>query len=169
MKADKATVRARVEDIARVILDGIMPFQISPYVSEMEAQGASPWAVPDGGSPLSSRQVRRYARWAERLIALTARTGREKSLRNHKARRQSLYARAVNKGDERTALAILADLAKLEGLYPSEDDELKREAEAMRKQMAEWKEAHGGGGNGGAAAGTDGPGERGEEVPEPDP
>jgi hypothetical protein len=138
-------------------------------VAEQERAGAAPWALPEGGKPLSRRQIRRYAGWAERLLAAASRTDREKALRKHKAQRQGLYARAVNKGDERTALAILADLAKLEGLYPSEDDALRREAEALRRQLAALKEAQRGSDNGGAAEGVGGPGERGAGVPQPGP
>src|SRR5262249_18034132 len=43
---------------------------------------------------------------------------RKQALRRHLAQRRNLYARALNKGDERTALAVLADLAELQGLYP---------------------------------------------------
>jgi hypothetical protein len=118
MKASKATVRARVDDILRVIVDGAEPWQIGPYVAEQEQAGAAPWTVPDGGKPLSRRQIRRYVSWAERLMAASPRTDREKLLRKHEAQRRNLYARAVNKGDERTALAVLQDLAKMQDLYP---------------------------------------------------
>ena len=36
----------------------------------------------------------------------------------HVARREALYARCVNAADYRSALAVLQDLAKLQGLYP---------------------------------------------------
>jgi hypothetical protein len=39
-------------------------------------------------------------------------------VRNDLARRESLYAEAVEKGDLRTASNVLKDLAALEGLYP---------------------------------------------------
>jgi hypothetical protein len=162
MKASKATTRARIEDIARVIIGGAVPFQIGPYVAEMEAKGEPPWTIPPDGKPLSRRQIRRYIRWAERLMAQACRTDTEKLLREHIARRLNLYSRAINKGDDRTALAVLQDLAKLQGLYPSEDDALKREAEALRKQLAALREAGREDGNGTAAEGTGGPRARGE-------
>jgi hypothetical protein len=169
MKATKATVRARVDDILRVILDGAQPWDVRQYVSERQAAGEPPWTLPDGAKPLSERQIRRYCDLADRRMARASRTQRRKLLREHIARRLSLYARAVNKGDERTALAVLQDLAKLQALYPSEDEMLRREAEALRKQLAEQKEAKGEGGNGPAAEGAGGPGERGEGGPQPDP
>jgi hypothetical protein len=169
MKASKRTIRARVEDLARVILDGATPWQIRQYVAEREAAGEEPWTRPEGRKGLSARQIERYADRADELLADACAADRKKLLRRHVAQRQGLFARAVNKGDERTALAVLADLAKLQGLYPSEDDELKREAEALRKQLAERKGADGGGGNGNDAKGTEGAGERGEGLPQPDP
>jgi hypothetical protein len=118
MKASKATVRARVEDLARVILDGATPWQIRQYVSEQEAAGAPPWTRPEGHKGLSARQIQRYCDRADGLLAESCVADREKLLRQHVARRQGLYARAVNKGDERSALAALRDLAELQGLYP---------------------------------------------------
>jgi hypothetical protein len=117
MKADKATVQARIEDIARVILDGAMPFQIGPYVAAQEQAGEPPWIIPENGKPLGIRHIRRYVRRAEALIADAARTNRTKLLRRHIAQRQALYARAVSQGDTRAALAVLRDLAELQGLY----------------------------------------------------
>jgi hypothetical protein len=169
MKATKATVRARVDDILRVILDGAEPWQIGPYVAEQEQAGAAPWTVPEGGKPLSRRQIRRYVSWAERLLAASCRTDRDKLLRKHAAQRRNLYARALNSGQLNVALAVLRDLAELQGLYPSADDELRREAEALRKQLAELMEAKREGGNGQAAEGTGGPAERGEGGPQPHP
>ncbi len=95
-----------------------MPFQMRQYVSEQESKGIPPWAIPPGGKPLCERQIRRYIARADKLVAENIRTNRKKRLRRHLARRESLFARAVAKGDERTALAVLRDLAELEGHYP---------------------------------------------------
>jgi hypothetical protein len=105
MKASKATVRARVEDLARVIIDGATPWQIRQYVSEQEKAAAPPWTRPEGHKGLSGRQIQRYSDRAEGLIAESTRTDSEKLSRRHQAQRQGLYTRALNKGDERTALA----------------------------------------------------------------
>ena len=102
-------------------------------------------------------------------MAESSETNRKKQVRVHLARRKSLYARAVAAGDIRAALAVLADLAKMQGLYPSEDDMLKRKAEALRKQLAELKEAKNGGSNSSTAEGAGGTGDRGEGNPQPDP
>ena len=119
MKASKATVRARVEDLARVILDGATPWQIRQYVTDQEAAKAPPWTRPEGCKGLSSRQIHRYCERADALIAESYETDREKLLRRHMAQRQNLYARALQKGDDRTALAVLRDQAELQGLYPA--------------------------------------------------
>jgi hypothetical protein len=169
MKATAATIRARVEDVLRILLDGAQPWDIRQYVSGREAAGAPPWAVPQGSKPLSERQIRRYCDQADRLIAESCRTHRKQLLRRHLAQRRNLLARALNIGDLRTALAVLDSLAKLLALFPSEDEALRREAEALRKQLRERKEANGGGGNSEAAEGVAGPGERGPSAPQPDP
>src|SRR5262245_12864078 len=118
MRATDPIIRLRIEDVLRIRLDGAEGWDVRRYVAEMEAAGTPPWAVPEGGKPLSERQIRRYVEAADRLIDESCRTSRKKALRRHLAQRRSLYARALNKGDERTALAVLADLAALEGLYP---------------------------------------------------
>jgi hypothetical protein len=124
MKADKATVQARIEDIARVILDGAMPFQIGPYLSAQEQAGEPPWKLAEGAKPLSSRHIRRLVRRAEALIAEAARTNRKRLLQRHLAQRRALYARAVQSGDVRAALACARDEAELLGLYPSKKTEV---------------------------------------------
>jgi hypothetical protein len=169
MKATAATIRARVEDLLRLLLDGAQPWDIRHYVSGREAAGAPPWAVPQGGKPLSERQIRRYCDQADRLIAESCRTHRKQLLRRHLAQRRNLLARALNTGDLRTALAVLDSLAKLLALFPSEDDALRREAEALRKQLGALKEGNGGGGNSKAAEGAGGPGERGQGGPRTGP
>jgi hypothetical protein len=132
MKASKATAQARVDDVLRIILDGAEPWDIRQYVSEKEAGGEPPWAVPEGGKPLGERQLRRYCRRAEQMMADAGRTNRKRLLRKHAAQRRNLYARALNKGDERTALAVLRDLAELQGLYGSE---VARQVEELRKEL----------------------------------
>src|SRR5262245_17333502 len=139
MKATAATIRARVDDILRVLLDGAQPWDIRQYVSERETSGEAPWTVADGSKPLSERQISRYIRRAERQMAEGARTNRKRLMRYHVARRQALYARSVNKGDERTALAVLRDLAELEGLY---GDELTRQLEELRQRVEKLQEAN---------------------------
>jgi hypothetical protein len=138
MKANKATVRARVDDILRVILDGAEPFQIRQYVSEMEGKGEPPWTVPEGGKPLSERQIRRYCDRADDLLAEAQRTNRKRLIRRHVGKLRNLFARAVNKGDERTALAALAAETKLLRL---DEDEVSRQIQELRRELEALKRA----------------------------
>jgi hypothetical protein len=118
MRATDPIIRQRIEDVLRIRLDGAEGWDVRRYVAKQEAVGAAPWTVPEGGKPLSERQKRNYVTAADKLIDESCRQSRKKLLRRHLAQRRNLYARAVNKGDERTALAVLRDLAELQGLYP---------------------------------------------------
>jgi hypothetical protein len=169
MKATKAQVEARVTELLRLRLDGAEFWDIREYVREKEQQDGSPWRLPAGQKPLSDSQLWRYLARVDQRIAESCRASRKKLRRRHLAQRRNLYAKALAQGDIRAALAVLADTAKLEGLYPTEDEALKRVAEALRKQLAERKEAISGGGNGKAAEGADGPGEPGAGGAQPDP
>jgi hypothetical protein len=117
VKPGKAKVAQRVEEFVQIILDGAEPHDLRQYVSDREAQEGTPWTLADGDKGLSDRQIRRYAVAAERVIAESVRTGRKKVMRRHLARRRNLYAKSVAQGDLRTALAVLADEARLLKLY----------------------------------------------------
>jgi hypothetical protein len=118
-RAAKTLVDARVNDLVTIILDGaVLEFDLCEFVREREKEAGSPWHLGDGETPLSYSQIRRYAARAQKVIHDTTRTSRKRLLRTHVARRQHLYAKAVNQGDLRAAAAILKDLAELQGLYP---------------------------------------------------
>src|SRR5438094_8985432 len=118
MKATRATIRQRVEELLAIKLDGAEFWDIRQYVSEKQAAGEPPWAIPEGGRPLCDRTLWRYLAQADRLIAESCSEGRKKLLRRHLAQRRSLYAKAVSAGDVRAALAGLRDEAELLALYP---------------------------------------------------
>jgi hypothetical protein len=118
MKASKATVQKRVEELLRIRLDGAELWDIREYVREKEAEGGSPWHLADGEKPLSDSQLYRYLQRVDSQIAESCRTSRKKLLRRHQAQRRNLYAKAVSAGDYRAALAVLRDEAELQGLYP---------------------------------------------------
>jgi hypothetical protein len=120
-KATKATIRARIEDVARVICEGALPFQILRFVKDAEAAGEMPWTVPEGGKGLCRRTIQTYVNAADKLLAEENRQHRKRRRRRHLAKLQNLYARCVGKGDERTARAVLHDLAEMQGLLV--DDE----------------------------------------------
>jgi hypothetical protein len=156
MKAKTPTAQARVEDIVRIRLDGAEAWQARHYVAEKELAKEKPWTIAEGGKPLSERQIRYYVEQADALIAASCRQSRKARLRRHMAQRRSLYARAVQAGDVRAALAVLSDLARMENLYPSPDEELLKKTAALRKELAELKAkgARGGDGSGDTPQGT---------------
>jgi hypothetical protein len=127
MKATKAQVTARVEEILRIRLDGAEAWAIREYVREKQQEEGSPWQLRPEEKPLSDSQLRRYQQRADALIAESCREGRKKALRRHLAQRRALYARAVNAGDLRAALAVLRDEAELRGLYPAGKLKVKAE------------------------------------------
>jgi hypothetical protein len=107
-KSDRATVSQRIEEVLRIRLDGAQFHDIVQYASEQK------WNV-------SERQLWNYITRADELLVERQDKNRKKVVARHLAQRQSLYARAVNAGDYRTALAILADETKLRGLYPEKE------------------------------------------------
>jgi hypothetical protein len=68
--------------------------------------------------PAASAQVRRYMTEAHRRIKERYQARADYSFSKHMLRREQLYAHAMGAGDFRTALSVLQDEAKLEGLYP---------------------------------------------------
>lgn len=67
----------------------------------------------------SERTIRRYMAAGDRLLKQSLEMNRKKLLRRHIAQRRTLFARATQDGDWRTALAIARDEAELERLYQS--------------------------------------------------
>src|SRR4051812_14045209 len=98
MKPTKALIQQRVEDVLQIRLDGATFVQVWRYVADKEAANEPPWAVPEGGAPLSRRSIERYIQRADKLMAETTREGRMRAIRRHLAQRQNLYARSVNAG-----------------------------------------------------------------------
>jgi hypothetical protein len=135
MKATKAQIQARVEEVLRIRLDGAEFWDVREYAREKEQEKGSAWELPEGGKPLSDGQLWRYIRRADKLMAESCRASRQKLIRRHQAQRRNLYAKAVSAGDTRTALAVLADLAKLQGLYPSADADALAEIARLRERQ----------------------------------
>jgi hypothetical protein len=127
-KASKATVLLRLLEIVRIRLDGAKLWDVSEYVREQEQTEGSPWKLADGDKPLSERQIARYVRRADDTIAVSTRERRRQALVKQLARREHMYAKAMNAGDVRTALAVAQDEAKLRNLYPPKRTELTGKA-----------------------------------------
>lgn len=131
--------RRRVEELLRIRLDGAELYDIREYVRE-KAEAKDPvW----GDNLLSDSQLYRLLRKADSQITRACQEERSKLLRLHLAKRRSLYARAVNVGDLRAALAALRDEAVLLDLYPRPEDELRKEVDALKKQLAELEHGDG--------------------------
>jgi hypothetical protein len=107
MKATKAVVKQRVEEVFRLRLGGAGFADILQHASAPEQA----WGV-------SERQLWNYIAAADRLIEERFDAKAPHLLNLHLLRRNQLYAHAVGAGDFRTALAVLDSEAKLEGLFP---------------------------------------------------
>jgi hypothetical protein len=116
-KATRAQTHLRITEILRVRLDGAKEWDVSEYVREQEQMDGSPWKLADEDKPLSDRQIRRYIERADAIVAQSTRESRKRSLLWHLAQRANLYAKAVNAGDMRTALAVADSEARLRGLF----------------------------------------------------
>jgi len=110
-KSDRTTISQRVEEILRLRLDGAQFHDIVQYASEKG------WGVGE-------RMIRKYIAKADALLVERMDKNSEPVIARHIAQRQTLYARAVNAADSRTALAIIDSEAKLRGLFP--EKELKK-------------------------------------------
>ena len=69
------------------------------------------------------------------MTRLATRERRRQSLVKHLARRDDLYAKAVNAGDLRTALAIADSEAKLRRLFPAEKHRLKVKGRTCKRLL----------------------------------
>ena len=105
----------RINAILQIRLDGAEAWDVRAYIAEKEEAGEEPWKVEDERNPLSAAQIGDIIQAADDLIA-AASPGDAPEVARHKAKLKSLYARAVQAGDVRTARSILTDLAKMEGL-----------------------------------------------------
>jgi hypothetical protein len=113
MKSTKVEVRKRVEEVFKLRLGGAEFADIREYA-----------AAPEQAWGVSDTQLWRYVRAADALVQerFDAKAGH--LLARHLLQRHTLYAHALGAGDFRTALAVLQDEAKLEGLYPAAKTEL---------------------------------------------
>jgi hypothetical protein len=116
-KASKATVLLRVTEVYRIRLAGAKLLDVQEYVREQEQTDGSAWKLADGDKPLSEAQICVYIKRADDAIAASTKESRKRSLVKNLARREDLYAKAVNAGDIRTALAVADSEAKLRGLF----------------------------------------------------
>jgi hypothetical protein len=105
MKSSKAEVLKRVEEVFKLRLGGAEFADIMQHAAE---QG---WGVKD-------RQVWNYVAAADKLMTERFDAKADHLLNRHLLQRRQLFAHALGAGDFATALRVLQDEAKLEGLYP---------------------------------------------------
>src|SRR5579871_1040158 len=106
-RSTQVETEQRIEQVYNLLLGGAA----FPDLREFARAPEQNWGVTDA-------QIRRYMTAAHRRIKERYEARADYSLSKHMLRREQLYAHAMGAGDFRTALAILQDAAKLEGLYP---------------------------------------------------
>lgn len=125
-RASKAAYEARIDDVLQLILDGAGRRDIIRFASEKttvqidkdgkETKPSFPWITKH---KLSSRQIDTYIADATEHMVTACKEADKNLIQRHRGRRESLYARAVNSGDLRTALAVIDSLGNLEGVFPT--------------------------------------------------
>lgn len=123
-KASKAQFMLRLTEIIRIRLSGAKEWDVAEYVREQEGTEGSPWRRAENEKPLSRRSIRRYMQKADEVIAASTKERRRQALVKHLARREEMFAKAMNAGDIRTALAVADSEAKLRRLFPAAKHEV---------------------------------------------
>ncbi len=107
MRSSKAEVLKRVEAVFKLRLGGAELHDLREFADAPEQQ----WNISD-------TQLRRYIAAADKLMKERFDSKADHLLARHLLQRRQLYAHAMGAGDYATALRVLQDEAKLEGLYP---------------------------------------------------
>jgi hypothetical protein len=143
MKSSKVEVQKRVEEVFKLRLGGAEFADIVQFASAPEQN----WSV-------AARQIWNYIAAADKLVKQRFDARAEHLLNRHLLQRRTLYAHALGAGDFRTALAVLQDEAKLEGLYPATKTELTgksggpirfalEDLAAAERELEEWERERG--------------------------
>jgi hypothetical protein len=104
MKATQAQLEQRVTEVLTLRLAG------ADFQDLLQYAAAQNWGIKE-------RQLWNYVEKADERLAETTEKDRGKLLRLHLAQRRLLYAKALESGDWRGALAVKKDEAELLGLY----------------------------------------------------
>jgi hypothetical protein len=106
-RSTKVETEQRIEQVYKMLLGGAT----FPDLREHARAPEQNWNVSDA-------QIRRYMTAAHQLIRERFEAKADYSFNRHMLRREQLFAHAMGAGDFGTALRVLQDAAKLEGLYP---------------------------------------------------
>jgi hypothetical protein len=110
MKATNSQIEQRVSEVLRLRVAGAEFDDIRQYASVADKSTGRPWGVSD-------RQLWRYVALSDKALLAAVEKKRDMLLARHLAQRRLLYAKALESGDWRGALAALKDEADLERLY----------------------------------------------------
>jgi hypothetical protein len=113
------TTRLRAEQVATLRKIGAEFKDVREYARRDDAENGLPWLGPNGRQ-LSDRQLWRICSLADDLVAEELERDRDKQFARHILARRLIRARALEVGDNRTALAALIDEARLLRLYPEQ-------------------------------------------------
>ena len=121
-------VQQRIAELLRIRLDGAEIWDICEYVREkVETRDQAGQHIGDpvwGKQPLSESQLYRYLERVKVMVAESCKQERKDLIDEHLAKRRNLYAKAVQQGDVRAALAVARDEAELLNLYPPKRTEM---------------------------------------------
>ena len=104
-RSTEAEVESRVSQVLGLLVSGAGFMEIQHYSAQK-------------GWNLSDRPLKEYMSRATNLLAEHEEEDRKLLVALHQARRNRLYALALQAHEYRTALEILKDSAEMEGLYP---------------------------------------------------
>lgn len=120
-KADSAVVSQRITQLLDLILHG------AKWPSIVQFAADSDWGIHE-------RQLRTYLQRAYVLLEEQHEEDRQRLLRIHVARRELLWAKALEQNDLANARATLKDLAELQGLYA--DDRIEQRLAELETMLA---------------------------------
>ena len=131
---------ARLDTVLRLRLDGAQLHDLRGFCNDLgdeadKARGGPPWGVDD--ESLADLIAR-----ADDLLVARVERKRERAVAVQLARRDALFARAINAGDYGVALSILRDQADLLGMYPKVEElrKLVKAQDAIIRELEDQRE-----------------------------
>jgi len=138
-KSTRSQIEARTFELLDIRLDGATFEDCRRYVAEQEQAGKGPWKIPEAQKPLSVRTIWRYLQRADQMVKRECSATRKKKIMWARERRNRIYSRALAAADYRTALAALIDMARLDGLYPDKDAEIRAQLDELHRRLDEYE------------------------------